>query len=97
MLIAALSFAGVAEDELRALVILAFPDIGSCTGNRFVRNDFRRPFSTNEVGPSTAAFFQGGETGLSRELPSSGANFLRLAGRSEGKSGAFGVLGSPGL
>ena len=34
------------------------------TGTKFVRDDFRLPSSTNDVGPSTAILFQGGEMGL---------------------------------
>lgn len=36
-------------------------------GTKFVREDFRRPPSTKDVGPSTAILFHGGETGLEVE------------------------------
>lgn len=37
--------------------------VGGCnsSGIKFVREDFLLPPSTNDVGPSTAIFFQGGE------------------------------------
>ena len=48
----------------------------------FVLDDFLRPPSTNEVGPSTAIFFHGGEAGREIERCGVGASvsFLLLLG-----------------
>src|SRR5437868_726813 len=39
----------------------------SSTGTAFVRDDFLRPPSTKEEGPSMVAFFQGGDSARGRE------------------------------
>lgn len=53
------------------------------SGMAFVREDFRRPSSTNDAGPSTAKFFHGGEMGRDGDVPS----FLLF----EGGPSLFGV------
>lgn len=48
-------------------------------GMKFVREDFRRPCSTNEEGPCTSTFFHGGEICLGVDgLFVSGAVIFRL-------------------
>lgn len=66
---------GVCTCELERVCLLSVGGRNS-SGMAFVREDFRRPSSTNDVGPSTAILFHGGEMGRDGEP----ASFLLFEG-----------------